>query len=117
MKRNPNIPNPDKGKKPNKEKSFTKSRSFAQSEILKIPIKKQILNYLENHEEKFSCRELQEKIGIRETSINSPIRGLLRSDLVAYSIGKHRFSNRLVKKYFLLTDKNRTQLNLFDHGS
>jgi len=114
MNRKPDIPNPDKGKKPNREKSFTKARSFLQSEGLRIPIKKMIIEYFRLNEglEK-SCRELQEEIGIRETSINSPIKGLVTSDLLSYKIGKHRFSNRRVKKYFLLTEKNRIQLSLF----
>jgi hypothetical protein len=115
MKRKPNIPDPDKGKKPNKEKSFTKSRSFAQSEELKIPIKLKVLEYMRVNTEGISYRELQEVIQVLQTSIHRPMKGLEKADRVFYRLGKHRFSNRLVKKFFLQTDENRIQLNLFSH--
>lgn len=118
MKKKIGTRNDEIGKKPNREKSLTKSRSFAQSEGIRIPIKKLILEYFRlNEASEKSCRELQEEISIRETSINSPIKGLVLADLLSYKIGKHRFSNRKVKKYFLLTEKNRIQLKLFqDEG-
>lgn len=117
MKRKPDIPNPEKGKKPNREKSFTKARSFAQSEEVKVPIMKVILDYLESPEAHISYRELQEKTGIMQTSLHRPMKGLEKSGHVGYILGRHKFSKRFVKKFFLLTEENRTQLMLFSHGS
>jgi DNA-binding MarR family transcriptional regulator len=115
MKRNPHIPNPDKGKKPNREKSFTKSRSFAQSDELKVPIKLKVLGYMEVNSEPISYRELQDIIKVLQTSIHRPMKALEKANRVSYKLGRHRFSNRLVKKFFLQTDENRIQLNLFSH--
>lgn len=117
MNRKPDIPNPDKGKKPNREKSFTKARSFLQSEVLKIPIKEAILDYLRTNEEPIGYFDLANELGRMQTSLHRPMKELEKADRVAYIMGKNGISGRWVKKYFLLNEKTRIQLTLFNDGT
>jgi predicted transcriptional regulator len=103
------------GRKPNKEKSFTKSRSFAQSQELKRTIKKRFLAYLEDHKEPISYRELGEKMNTLQTNLHSSMKDLQKTGIVSYKMGRHRFSKRLVQKHYLVTDENRIQLSLFNN--
>jgi len=115
MKRKRN--NPNKGKKPNRKKSFTKSQGFAQSKVNRLTIKKKILNYFTKYGGELSNRELESKIGERETSISGPTDELFVLGYLGFKNGHHEFSKVPVKKYFLMTEEKKTQLNLFsDEG-